>query len=250
MCRHWFLMLIWLLALPVYSQNLSVAVATNFAAPLRLLLPLFQQQNPTASIQINPGASGHLYAQIKQGAPYDIFLSADQDKPQKLEQSGLIVAGSRFVYATGKLALWVRQAADQVTSHSLQTQPPQRIAIANPQTAPYGRASIEVMQSLDLYTQMKSRLIKGQNVQHAYQFVEGGHVDAGFVALSQIQQANHLQQVWEIPQKHYHPIVQEGVWLRQARNNKVAQKFVIFLQSPPVQQLISEMGYVDNTVRR
>lgn len=249
MCRHSFLMLTCLLVLPVYGQNLSIAVATNFAAPLRLLLPLFQQQNATASIQIKPGASGHLYTQIKHGAPYDIFLSADQDKPQKLEQAGLIVPGSRFVYATGKLALWVRQSADQVSSQSLKMQPPQRIAIANPKTAPYGRASIEVMQSLDLYTQMKARLIQGQNVQHAYQFVEGGHVDAGFVALSQIQTLNHLQQVWEIPARHHQPIIQEGVWLHRAKHNKMAQKFISFLQSAPVQQLISEMGYVDNTVR-
>jgi len=223
--------------LPVHAAELHVAVAANFSGPLQKLAPLFQQASGHQLI-ISAGSSGQLYTQIKQGAPFDVFLSADTDKPQLLEKAGLAVAGSQFTYAVGSLVLWsAKPGVVDGDGKILQTQQYHLIGVANPQTAPYGTAAQQVLTKLGLWDRLNQdhRVVTGENITQAWQFAASGNVDLSFVALSQVLGADGsiAGSSWLVPQSLYHPIEQAGVIVATTKQKAAAEAFMAWLHSDP-----------------
>jgi molybdate transport system substrate-binding protein len=224
-----------LVVLPVRAAELHVAVAANFLGPLQKLAPLFQQASGNQLV-ISSASSGQLYTQIKQGAPFDVFLSADTDKPQRLESEGLTVAGSRFTYAIGSLVLWsAKPGVVDADGKVLQAQQYRFIGVANPQTAPYGTAAQQVLTRLGLWDKLNQdhKIVLGENINQAWQFAATGNVDLAFVALSQVLAADGsiAGSSWLVPQSMYDPIAQAGVILTHTSQKAAAEAFMQWLHS-------------------
>lgn len=228
------------------AETVSVAVAANFIKPMRLIARQFTETTGHHA-QISFGSSGKLYAQIRNGAPFEVFLSADQSKPITLEQQGLAVPKSRFTYAIGTLILWspeptlINNNADILLGDDFN-----KLAIANPRLAPYGRAAIEVLDHLGITEQIKPKLIQGQNIAQAYQFVSSGNAQVGLIAGSQVTENGELIRGsgWVIPKDLYSPIKQDAVLLNQGKNNLAAKALLEFIRSN--QSIIERYGYSDN----
>ncbi len=244
--RHWRLGAILALALPVQADEVRLAVASNFAAPMALLEIAFEQTSGH-QVRTSFGASGALYAQVLNGAPFDVFLSADQAKVDALidQQQGLI--DSRFTYAVGALVLWSSQAnlvdenLDVLTAGRFQ-----RLAIANPELAPYGKAALETLQSLGIYQEVQPKLVMGENISQAYQFVSSGNAQIGLVALAQVvgNSAAPEGSFWIVQRDFYAPILQDAVVLARGEGNPAAWEFVQFLRSPAAAEIIRAHGYL------
>jgi molybdate transport system substrate-binding protein len=224
--------------LPVQAAELHVAVAANFSGPLQKLAPLFQQASGHQLV-ISAGSSGQLYTQIKQGAPFDVFLSADTDKPQQLEKEGLAVPGSQFTYAVGSLVLWSsKPGVVDADGKVLQSQRYHLISIANPQTAPYGTAAQQVLTKLGLWDTLNQehRIVTGENITQTWQFAASGNVDLSFVALSQVLGAdgNIAGSSWLVPQSLYDPIEQAGAIVAATKEKAAAEAFMTWLHTDPV----------------
>jgi molybdate transport system substrate-binding protein len=230
------------------AEEVVVAVASNFSAPVEALNQSFQKQSGHR-LKISTGASGKFYAQIQNGAPFQVFLSADEDKPTQLEREGLAVAGSRFTYAIGKLVLW---SADPTMVDSqglvLFRDHFNKLALANPKTAPYGEAAVEVLGALNLKTRLEPKWVMGENISQTYQFVATGNADIGFVALSQVMKDQKLTSgsAWIVPAKLYSPIKQDAVLLLPGKDSVAARQFLAFLKSPEALRIIQSYGYVIN----
>ncbi|MDH5302265.1 MAG: molybdate ABC transporter substrate-binding protein [Gammaproteobacteria bacterium] len=225
----------------VSAADVRVAVAANFLSTLQQLQPLHQRQTGD-SLLISSGSSAKLYAQIVNGAPFEVFLSADTHYPELLEQQGKAVRGSRFVYATGQLVLVASDRTATVDAQSLRATSLRRLALANPLTAPYGMAAQQVLQHLGLWQTLTPKLVRGESVAQAYQFVATGNAQLGFVALSQVQSASGVPRAyWLVPADYYSPLQQGAVLL--TNKSPAAQRFLNFLQSAPAQQLIRQAGY-------
>ena len=227
------------------AGEVIVAVASNFSAPMQDIASQFEQQYGHR-VKLVFGSSGKLYAQIIHGAPFELFLSADQKKPQALEEKKLAVAGSRFTYARGALALWSPQEKlvdDQ--AQVLKNKQLRKLAIANPKLAPYGAAAIEVLKNLGVYKLVQNKLVRGENIAQTYQFVGTGNAELGFVALSQVLENGQLKSgsVWRVPAKNHTPIRQDGVLLFRGKNSDPARTLLRYLQSPHVARLIQAYGY-------
>lgn len=223
------------------ADNFKVAVASNFKGSLEQLQTAFYQTSQHRFL-ISSGSSGILYAQILAGAPFDIFLSADTERPQELLAKGS--AKEVFTYATGQLVLWIPQSQinkDQGTVNGSYLKSFRgKLAIANPVTAPYGKAALGVIQQLGLTNQLS--LIKGNNISQAYQFVETAGADAGFVSYSQLlDQCKEGLNCWKVPQSLHQPINQQVALL--SPSNPGAVEFFTFLQSPQARHIIISMGY-------
>lgn len=220
-----------------------LAVASNFQAPMQTIVAHLEETSGM-SLVISYGASGKFYAQIRQGAPFDVFLSADQDKPQRLVHEGLALADSRFSYATGALALW---SADPTliddSAAILATNRFSRLALANPRFAPYGVAAEAVLQGMGLVDSTRSRWVTGENIAQTFQFVHSGNAELGFIARSQLPMVSGGS-TWLVPAHLHAPIQQDAVLLRRAADNAAAHQFLAALQSPPVQQIIEQFGYL------
>lgn len=222
-------------AVPVLSAELHVAVAANFTAPLQRLAPMFEQAGGDKLI-ISPGSSGQLYTQIKQGAPFDVFLSADSDKPRQLESDGLIVPGSRFIYAVGALILWSPKP-DLVDNDGkvLKSKSYHFISVANPQTAPYGTAAQQVLTKLGLWEQLNQehRVVLGENITQTWQFAATGNADLAFVALSQVlgEDGRIGGSAWRVPQSMYDPIEQGAVIMASSKKKTAASAFTTWLRT-------------------
>lgn len=232
-----------LFAAPTFGKNAVVAVASNFSKPAKVLVSDFQAHSPY-SVTVSTASSGKLYAQIVQGAPFDIFLSADQAKPIALEKQALIVKGSRFTYATGKLVLWSRTL--QIDKDlSLFTQGRfKKLAIANPTFAPYGIAATELLNQLTPALDTSGKIVMGENISQTYQFVATKNADLGFVALSQIKSTNSDPgYLWLPPTEAYNPIRQDAVLLKRAETNAAANAFFLYLKSQQALEIISSLGY-------
>ncbi|MDJ0808398.1 MAG: molybdate ABC transporter substrate-binding protein, partial [Gammaproteobacteria bacterium] len=190
-------------------------------------------------------STGKLYAQIIHGAPFDILLAADAERPKRLERSGKTVPGSRFTYATGKLVLWGPTLnSDNSATQLLQSSQIRSIAMANPLTAPYGSATRHSLQKMDLWNSLQDRLVRGENIGQSYQYVVSGAAQIGFVAYSQVLRRKHdTGYLWQVPASHHPPIRQQAVLLKRAENNPAALTFLDYLRSPQVQRRISEQGY-------
>jgi len=227
------------------EEKIVVATASNFLAPLKKLKIKFQSETKYSLI-ISSGSTAKLYAQIMHGAPFDVFLSADQKSVSKLINNKKAIAGSEFVYAAGKLVLWggeKNKSAEQLHI-DLVTLNMTRFAVANSKLAPYGRASMEVLKNLNLEGGIKPYLIYGENIGQTFQFIYSENVDLGFVAMSQINSLKKAGVYWEVPTNLYQPIKQSAVMLNRAKNNKAAMAFLAFLQRPDIQQYIAdEFGY-------
>ncbi|MFC1639788.1 molybdate ABC transporter substrate-binding protein [Gemmatimonadota bacterium] len=221
---------------------LRVAVAGNFATPHRELALLFSAATGV-EIETSLGATGQLYAQIKNGAPYDIFLAADTTRPALLEEEGLAVQGIRFTYAIGRLALYaptwdsVRDGELELRSRTIQ-----HLAIANPQTAPYGAAAIDVLARWGLNDDFETRIVRGENVPQAFQFVESGASEAGFVALSHVI-GRRTRHYWIVPDSLHSPIRQDAVLLQHGRSNPYARDYLEFLHGEAGRGVIARFGY-------
>jgi molybdate transport system substrate-binding protein len=229
------------------AENVSVAVASNALKALQSIKKEFEK-NTAHKLTISSGSTGKLYAQIINGAPFDVFLAANVSEPKRLEQEEVIVVGSRFTYAKGRLALCsTTLTLDEATATQRLTSANfNRLALANPKTAPYGAAAKEVLQKLTAWEKNKIKLIKGESISQAYQFTASGNVDMGFVALAQIWN-NHtaqLKKCWQVPETYHSPLEQQAVWLKRAENNPAAKAFVDFLKSDQVKKILSkDFGY-------
>ncbi len=228
------------LLLPVlgHADTLRIAVASNFAHTLQTLLPEFEKETGH-SVEISSASSGKLYAQILHGAPFDVFLSADTDKPQRLAQQFPTSESTRFTYAIGRLVFWCPVECEYplsgITANNL------TIAIANPRLAPYGLAA---QQTMDAFGLTSAKVVTGENIGQAYRFIESGNAAAGFVARSQVVAAKiPSEQYWLIPDEHHQPLEQAGILTAQGLNEPAAQAFVTYLLSTAVQARIAEHGY-------
>ena len=234
-----------LVAPKVLAEKVFVAVAANFSQSMQVLQQAFESQHDH-QVVLTFGSSGKFYAQIKQGAPYDLFFSADQTKPIALEQENLIVANSRFTYAIGRLALWsVKAEFNHQLATKFKSNRFDKLAMANPKLAPYGQATIQALTHMQMLDSTQSKWIQGENVSQVYQFVSSGNADLGFVALSQIfDQERAAGQYWLIPEAFHQPIKQDVVWLKRAENNMAAKALLDFVRSEQGKAIISQQGYV------
>ncbi|MDN5516993.1 MAG: molybdate ABC transporter substrate-binding protein [Pseudomonas sp.] len=227
------------------ADEVKVAVAANFTAPIQAIAPEFEKATGHKLVA-SFGATGQIYAQIKNGAPFDVFLSADDNTPAKLESEGDIVPGSRFTYAIGSLVLWSADASYlDCSDEALKAGQFKHLSIANPKAAPYGLAATQVLDKLGLTEAVKSKLVEGQNITQAHQFVSTGNAELGFVALSQVYKDGQVTSgsAWIVPDAMYDPIKQDAVILKQGANNPAAAALVEYLKGPEAAKVIKSFGY-------
>ena len=225
----------------VRAGEARVAVATNFRTAAIEIGRAFRAATPHVAV-FSFGSTGQLYAQISQGAPFDVFLAADQARPAKAVEEGFAVPASRFTYALGRIVLFSMDETLVTREATLRSGKIARLAIAEPALAPYGAAAVEVLQALDVHDVLRDRIVRGINVAQAYQFVHSGNADAGFVALSQV--ALHAGgSRWIVPRGLHAPIAQDAVVLRRGAGNAAALAFVQFLQGPEAGSVRQKYGY-------
>lgn len=230
---------------PLYAETLSVAVAANFTAPMKAIAARFEQDTGH-KLQLAFGSSGKFFAQIQNGAPFQVFLSADSNKPAKLEAKGMTQAGSRFTYAVGSLVLWSADPAlVDARAAVLSTGHFKHLALANPKLAPYGAAAQETMQQLGVWNKLQTRFVQGENIAQTYQFVASGNAELGFVALSQVMQDGKISRgsAWQVPSAMHRPIRQDAVILSKGQGNAAATALMAYLKSPVAEKIITSYGY-------
>lgn len=231
-------------AIPVSAEEVTVAVAANFVPPFRAIAIEFEKRTGHR-VKAIAGSSGKFYSQITNGAPFDVFFSADQERPQRLEADGLTVKGSRFTYAVGRLILWSPHAELVRGEETLRTGTFKHLAIANPQLAPYGLAAKQVMTKAGLWDQLQPRIVQGESLGQTMGFVTSGNAELGFVALSQVLDPT-LKQAgsrWAIPLDLYDPIDQDVVWLGRGRSNPAAAALMDYARGADARAVIERFGY-------
>ena len=227
------------------AAEVIVAVAANFTAPMKKIAPLFEKDTGHKAI-LSFGSTGAFYAQIKNGGPFQVFLSADDETPLKLEREGYAVGGTRFTYATGKLVLWSKQQgfvdekAEVLRSNNFQ-----KIAIANPKLAPYGAAAIETINKLGLMQALQPKFVQGENIAQTFQFVNTENAQLGFVALSQVFSDGKITQGsgWIVPNNLHNPIQQDAVVLTAGQNNPAVSALIQYIKSDKAKVIIKSFGY-------
>ncbi|MEG2391385.1 MAG: molybdate ABC transporter substrate-binding protein [Pseudomonas sp.] len=227
------------------ADEVQVAVAANFTAPIQAIAADFEKDTGHKLVAAY-GATGQFYTQIKNGAPFEVFLSADDTTPEKLEREGDTVKGSRFTYAVGTLALWsAKDGYVDTKGEVLKKNEYQHLSIANPKTAPYGLAATQVLEKLKLTEATKTKIVEGQNITQAYQFVSTGNAELGFVALSQIYKEGKVTSgsAWIVPASLHDPIRQDAVILSKGKDNAAAKALVEYLKGPKAAAVIKSYGY-------
>ncbi|CEL29529.1 molybdate ABC transporter substrate-binding protein [Pseudomonas fluorescens] len=227
------------------ADEVQVAVAANFTAPIQAIAADFEKDTGHKLVAAY-GATGQFYTQIKNGAPFEVFLSADDTTPEKLEREGDTVKGSRFTYAVGTLALWsAKDGYVDTKGEVLKKNEYQHLSIANPKTAPYGLAATQVLEKLKLTEATKTKIVEGQNITQAYQFVSTGNAELGFVALSQIYKEGKVTSgsAWMVPASLHDPIKQDAVILSKGKDNAAAKALVEYLKGPKAAAVIKSYGY-------
>jgi molybdate transport system substrate-binding protein len=227
------------------AGEVTVAVAANFTAPMQKIAKAFEQDTGYKA-QLAFGATGKFYAQIKNGAPFAVLLAADDETPARLEKEGLAIAGTRFTYATGRLALWskrpnlVDDKGEVLRSNSFN-----KLAIADPKLAPYGIAAMEVINKLGVQTNVVPKLVQGESIGQTYQFVSTENAQLGFVALSQISLDGRISQgsAWVVPQSMHALLKQEAVLLNAGKDNAAAHALLKYLQGDTAKVIITRYGY-------
>jgi molybdate transport system substrate-binding protein len=231
-----------LAAAPALAAETQVAVAANFTEPAREIATAFKTATGHTAL-LSFGSSGQFYAQMSHGAPYEVFLSADADRPKKAEQDGLGVTGTRFTYAVGRLVLYSKtpglvDGAGQV----LMAGRFNKLAIADPAAAPYGVAAVQTMTRLGVYRALKPKVVMGGSITQTYQFVETGAAELGFVAYSQVINVAGGSR-WMVPASDHAPIDQQAILLYPGRNNAAAKAFLAFLKGQQAVAIITKYGY-------
>ena len=227
------------------AAEVQVAVAANFAAPMKAIAAKFEQATGD-KVALSLGSTGKFYAQIRNGAPYDVMLSADAETPAKLVREGYAVPGSEFTYSIGKLALWSpRPGYVDAGGAVLSRGDFRHLAVANPKLAPYGAAAMETLARLGVLKQIRPKLVQGENIAQAYQFVASGNAELGFVALSQVYEDGKIKagSAWIVPAALYDPIRQDAVLLAKGRGNPAAAALLTFLKGPQARAVIQDYGY-------
>lgn len=221
--------------------SVRAAVAANFTAAGREIAAAFADATGDAAL-LSFGSTGQLYAQIVQGAPFDVFLAADQERAERAVREGLAVPGSRRTYAVGRLVLFSTEAERVTGPDALRDPRLRRVALANPGLAPYGRAAIEAARALGVEDIVRARQVIGQNVSQAHQFVRTGNAELGFLALSQVSQTSGGSR-WVVPEDLHAPIRQQAVLLHAGRDNPAAGRFLEFLDSEIAREILRRHGY-------
>lgn len=227
------------------ADEVRVAVAANFATPLKALAADFEKSTGH-KLLLSAGATGKLYAQIKSGAPFDVFLAADDATPARLEQEKEAVAGSRFTYAIGKLVLWSAQSQGvDAQGEVLKTGNFKHLALAAPQLAPYGAAAIQTLTQLGLLKALTPRLVQGESIGQTYSFVATGNAELGFVALSQVYENGKFSHGsgWIVPAPLYQPLRQDALLLKPGRANPGATALLAYLKTDKTRTLLRSFGY-------
>ena len=227
------------------AETTLVAVAANFTKPMTEIVEAFEKASGH-SAKLSFGSSGKFVAQFENGAPFEVFLSADASHPLKLEQSGLAVSGTRFTYAIGKLVLWsatpgyVDEQGQILSKGGFK-----HLALADPKLAPYGAAAIEVLKNQGLLENLQALFVQGENIAQTHQFISTGNAELGFVALSQVIENSKIGSGsgWIVPQAHYSPILQDAVLLKTGAENPAALALLDFLKSPAALAIIEKYGY-------
>ena len=227
------------------AAEAQVAVAANFAEPIKAIAAVLEKTTGH-TLKVTLGATGKLYAQIKNGAPFEVLLAADTKTPARLETEGLAQPGSRFTYATGKLVLWSSNP-QRVDGKGAVLNDPKlgKVAVANPKTAPYGEAAMQAIDKLGLTAAITPQLVQGESIGQTFGFVHTGNADVGFVAMSQVLEGGKLKSgsMWVVPQALYGTIQQDAVVLKNGAHNEAAQALMALLKSPNIKDLIRSYGY-------
>jgi molybdate transport system substrate-binding protein len=232
------------IATSVHADAISVAVAANFTAPMQQIATAFEKETGH-KVQAAYGATGKFYAQIKNGAPFELLLSADDVTPARLIKERAAVAGSPFTYAIGKLVLWsAKPAIVDEAGAVLKNGDFNHLAIANPKLAPYGAAAVEVMKALGVYDAVQPKLVTGESIGQTHQFISTGNALLGFVALSQVLKDGKMEgSAWIVPAKLYAPIRQDAVILEKGRGKPAAEALMQYLKSDKAKAVIQSFGY-------
>jgi molybdate transport system substrate-binding protein len=229
-------------ARPALAGQVNVAVAANFTAPAGEIAAAFEKATGDKAV-LSFGASGPFLAQIANGAPFGVFLSADAERPAKAEQMGLAVMGSRFTYAVGKLVLWSRTAGLIDPKGAVLAKGTfNKLAIADPIAAPYGQAALQTLKTLGLSERLAPKIVQGASIAQTLQFVDTGAAELGFVALSQVIDTPGGSR-WLVPETFHAPILQQAVLLKPGAGNPAAKAFLAFLKGPKARAIIEKYGY-------
>ncbi|HPV83274.1 MAG TPA: molybdate ABC transporter substrate-binding protein, partial [Nitrospira sp.] len=232
---------------PVNAEEIAVAAASDLNFAIKEVIGVFEQQTGHR-VKLSLGSSGNFYAQLQQGAPFDLYFSADIGYPKKLEEAGLTVPGSLYRYAVGRVVLWAPKSSPVDVSQGLTVLKEARvkkIAIANPKHAPYGRVAVAAMEHAQVYAEVKDRLVLGENISQAAQFIESGACDVGIIALS-LALAPAMRSAgsyWEIPAEAHPPLEQGAAILKQSKHQELAKNFLAFLQGPQGQEIMIRYGF-------
>jgi molybdate transport system substrate-binding protein len=246
--RNW--IRFWSLCLALTAQcswaaEVQVAVAANFSSTMQAIAQAFEQESGH-QVRIIAGATGKFYAQIKNGAPFQVLLAADAQTPLLLEQEGLAVAGTRFTYALGRLVLWSRQPnLVDAQAEVLGSARFKRLAIADPRLAPYGAAAMQTLEQLGVLAQVKDRLVQGESVTQVYQFAASANAELGFIASSQliVDGKRITGSSWLVPESLHSPLRQDAILLKSGQANPAALSLMLFLRSPRARTLMRDYGY-------
>jgi len=230
---------------PSFADEVQVAVAANFTAPMKVIAAQFEQETGH-KVLASYGATGKFYAQIQNGAPFDILLAADDETPAKLDRENATAPKSRFTYAIGKLVLWsAKEGVVDAKGDVLKAGKFDHIAVANPKLAPYGLAAQETLQKLNLFTTLQAKFVTGENIGQTYQFVASAAAPLGFVAMSQVYEDNKLKSgsAWVVPASMYSPIRQDAVILTKGANKPAVTAFISYLKGDKAKAVIRSYGY-------
>ncbi len=232
---------------PAFAEPVLVAVAANFLPPFREVALEFEKTTGH-TLRVVSGSSGNFYTQIQNGAPFDVFFSADNERPKKLEDEGFGVKDTRFTYAIGRIVLWSANADLIKGEETLRSKNFKRLAIANPKNAPYGVAAMQTLQKLDLWDHLQPQIVMGESIGQTIGFIESGNAQVGFVALSQIMdpklkgKGSH----WPVPTHLHEPIQQDVILLTKGKENPGAKALLEFIGGPQAKTIIERYGYALN----
>ncbi|MFC4486529.1 molybdate ABC transporter substrate-binding protein [Tepidiphilus baoligensis] len=225
------------------AAEVIVAVAANFTAPMKEIAAAFERETGH-KVSLSFGSTGNFRTQIVNGAPFQVFLAADDETPAALERDGYAVPGTRFTYAVGKLVLWSPTLVVDDQGKILETGEFTHLAVANPKLAPYGKAAMQVLQKRGLATRLEPKIVWGESITQTYQFVVSGAAELGFVALSQVYEDGKIKgSAWLVPQEDYDPIRQDAVLLVRGKDEPAARELLTYLKREPARAIIQRYGY-------
>jgi molybdate transport system substrate-binding protein len=230
--------------MPVHADEISVAVAANFTAPMKLIAAEFEKDSGH-KVVASYGSTGKFYAQIKNGAPFEILLAADDETPAKLAKENVAASASQFTYAVGKLVLWsAKPGLVDGAGAVLKRGNFLHLSLADPKLAPYGAAGVETLKALGAYEAAQPKIVTAENITQAYQFISSGNADLGFLALSQVRKDGKIEgSSWLVPAALYSPIRQDAILLAPAKGKPAAEALMKFLKDDKAKAIIKSFGY-------